>query len=316
MGRWDFPDRRQLQIGFAIAGVALLLSASEVQSEPPHAIKIDGKFDDWANVPKHSDPANDEHDTSGWSRFYRPWQIEHADVDLLEFRLTHDETNLFAYFRSRGVIGRTQKEAPEKRGGRYHALFTIDVDNNDETGYWLHEGGYFPTSRGYDVNAELEWFNGEFNAAQYLNHGCKNRDELRQAFLDQSQGKYVERNDGPYPAGFMRIGPGTYRNYTQWAYHDDGTITFTQDRGPTVPGNITFALSADGHELEMGVPFKGFLVDQHGKPVIELGRTIDVSFSLEASGELAADPSHIWASDTALPINGYVLEKPSAQPPK
>ena len=68
-------------------------------------------------------------------------------------------------------------------------------------------------------------------------------------------------------------------------------------------------------ELEMGAPTKGFLVDPGGKPIMSLGRTIDVSFSLEASGELSSDPAHIWASDTGLPIEGYVLEPPQAQPP-
>jgi hypothetical protein len=36
-----------------------------------------------------------------------------------------------------------------------------------------------------------------------------------------------------------------------------------------------------------------------------LGKTIDVSFSLIASGELAPDKE--WSSDAAEPINGYKL---------
>ena len=27
----------------------------------------------------------------------------------------------------------------------------------------LHEGGYHPTSAGYDINAEVEYYNGTFN---------------------------------------------------------------------------------------------------------------------------------------------------------
>ena len=50
-------------------------------------------------------------------------------------------------------------------------IVTIDIDDNEETGYWLHEGGYYPTSRGYDVNGEIEWFNGKVNCGAYLNHG-------------------------------------------------------------------------------------------------------------------------------------------------
>ena len=46
----------------------------------------------------------------------------------------------------------------------------------------MHEGGYHPTSRGYDVNAEIEFYDGQFNTACYLNHGARDAAELRQAF--------------------------------------------------------------------------------------------------------------------------------------
>jgi hypothetical protein len=74
---------------------------------------------------------------------------------------------------------------------------------------------------------------------------------------------------------------------------------------------MTTAISADGHQLEMGIPMKGFLVDEKGTPILRPGTTIDVSFSLEASGELARDPRRRWASDTGEPIVGYVLEPPA-----
>jgi hypothetical protein len=45
-----------------------------------------------------------------------------------------------------------------------------------------------------------------------------------------------------------------------------------------------------------------------GHANVGLGYTIDISFSLEASGELA--PGGEWASDTATPINGYFLGVP------
>ena len=44
---------------------------------------------------------------------------------------------------------------------------------------------------------------------------------------------------------------------------------------------------------------------------MELGKTIDISFSLEASGELHATSGNgQWASDTAQPIVGYYLGVP------
>jgi hypothetical protein len=67
-------------------------------------------------------------------------------------------------------------------------------------------------------------------------------------------------------------------------------------------------LSADGHELEMKMPFKGFLRDQHGHPIMALGKKLNVSMSLEASGELA--PGKGWASNSGEPIRGYVLDPP------
>jgi hypothetical protein len=85
-------------------------------------------------------------------------------------------------------------------------------------------------------------------------------------------------------------------------------LTFVRDKGPQTLGVLTGALSPDGHELEMKIPLRGFLVDPQGEPILKLGRKIQVSFSLEASGELAQ--GRRWASNTAEPIRGYVLEAP------
>jgi len=104
--------------------------------------------------------------------------------------------------------------------------------------------------------------------------------------------------------------PGNYDDYTQWVYQNNDTLTLVRDRGPVVPGIASYALSPDGHELEMRFPFKGFLKNAANDANIALGKTIDVSFSLEASGELFAPPGNngIWGSDTATPITSYLLE--------
>ncbi len=285
------------------------LSDAYVQDrEPARKITIDGKFDDWKEVPAHQDPARNEHDTSHNKKDDRPGRVEHADVDLLEYKFTHDADHLYAYFKARGVIGRTQTQAPGKKAGRYYAIVTIDIDNDAQTGYWLHEGGFYPTSGGYDVNAEIEWYNGRINTGHYINHACRNQAELDQAFLDQSAGKYKKGHAGPYPAGFVRLGPGTYKHYTEWVYHANDTITFVRDQGPQTLGIIKGTLSADGHELEMSMPMRGFLTDAKGQPLVKLGQTINISMSLEASGELAQGGQ--WASNTGAPIRGYVLERP------
>jgi len=280
------------------------LALTPVGATTAHTIAIDGNMDDWSSIPSHIDPAGDTHDTDHIARQDRPSPIDHPDVDLLEYKVTHDAENLYVYLRSRGTIARTQRCA-DGMPGRYYVIVTIDVDDNDDTGYWINEGGYYPTTRGYDVNAEVEFFDGEFNTACYLNHGARDAAELRQAFLDQSTGKYQAGNDGPYPAGFMKILPGTYDQYTQWVYHVDDTITFVRDKGPVVKGIASAAVSADGHQVEAKFPLRGFLRDEKGKPVIRLGTKIDLSFSLEASGELA--PDQAWASDTGEPVNNYYL---------
>ena len=288
----------------ALFGVCALTA----YAAPMHDITIDGEFGDWADIKSRFDPPNDTHDTDHDQQFDVPNPVSHPDVDLLEFKITHDEENLYAYFRSGGIIGRTQRES-QGTAGRYYVIVTIDVDNKDETGYPLHEGGYYPTTPGYDMNMEVEFYNGAFNTGHYLNHGCRGETDFVRAQNQQSQ-------------GWVKLRPGTYDWYTQWVYWDWPTnlaeeiilpngaaIVWVLDRGPVYQGIIEIGVSDDGHEAEMKAPFRGFLNRKNGNPIVRLGRRIDVSFSLEASGELA--PGGQWASDTADPVS-YRLGKKHA----
>ncbi len=288
-----------------------------VRADPIRHIVVDGSFADWSGVPSYFDPQDDQHDTDHSGQFDTPAYVNHPDVDLLEFKLAHDENNLYAYFRSRGQIGATQHEADGNgRAGRYYVIVTIDVDNDDSTGYWLNEGGYYPTSRGYDMNMEIEYYDGAFNTGHYINHGALNPADLVTAEAQQKE-------------GIVDVLPGTYDYYTQWVMFNDSTsgdfdlqdgtsITFVADKGPVYQGIVSAAISPDGHELEMVAPFIGFMSypgaqpGQRGDPIMTLGRTIDVSFSLEASGELTTPPGDNgqWASDTSTPIVGYYLGVP------
>src|SRR5437870_1151042 len=92
----------------------LLVFGTSALGEPVRKITIDGKFDDWASVPTYTDPAHNEHDTSHSQRDDTPGHVEHADVDILEYKVAHDAENLYAYFKARGIIGRTQAEGPDK----------------------------------------------------------------------------------------------------------------------------------------------------------------------------------------------------------
>jgi hypothetical protein len=165
------------------------------------------------------------------------------------------------------------------------------------------------------MNMELEFYDGQLNTGHYLSHDALGSSELNKDFLDLTSGEYVPGNDGPYTPGFVEPAKGNYDDYTQWVYQENNPedeIVLVVDKGPVVPGIVSMFLSADGHQLEMKVPFKGFLKDasedDNPNPNMALNKTIDISFSLEASGELALAPDvGEWASDTADPINGYFL---------
>lgn len=295
-----------------LAGVLVLATGS--MAAPIHQITIDGNFSDWAAIPSYFDPADDQHDTDHEGEFDEPAYVDHPDVDLLEFKFSHDAENLYAYFRARGQIGRTSTAAQGK-AGRYYVIVTIDVDQDDLTGYPLHEGGYYPTTPGYDMNMEVEFYDGAFNTGHYLLHGCLGK-QGSPSFLASQQEQ---------AQGLVSIVPGNYDCYTQWVWYDTppnlnpGThgdqiviptgeaIYWVLDKGPAYPGSIvTIAISDDGHEAEMKAPFRGFMKDSTtGEPIIALGKTLDVSFSLEASPELV--PSDDWGSDTADPIVKYVV---------
>ena len=283
-----------------------LLTDSQSGQFSADAITIDGNFNDWSNIPAYFDPLYDTHDTDHSQVRDLPRYVDHPDADLIEYKVTNDDQNLYFYFRSRGQIGRTQVESNQSRAGRYYAIVTIDVDRDKSTGYNLHEGGYYPTSDGYDVNAEIEFFDGEENTAHYLNQAIDNEADLRQSFQEQSRNKFKEDRDGPYPAGTITLRPGHYDYYTQWVYHADNHLTFVRDKGPVVQGIARAKRSKQGSELEAVFPLKGFLPLRDGRLLISPGQSIDLSFSLEASGELA--PGAEWASDTAVPILGYRLK--------
>ncbi len=331
------PTRAIVRFGASVCVVALALLAPVASGEPITNITIDGSFGDWASVPSYFDPdaaadgsvlhcgVPDVHDTDHSGRYDVPAAKDHVDVDLLEYKFTHDTDTLYAYFRADGVVGRTQADPP--KAGRYYVIVTIDVDDDDVTGYWAHEGGYYPTSPGYDVNMELEFYNDAYNTGHYINHGAWDTPSLDQAFADQK-------------LGVMDVLPGTYDWYTQWVWWDatdpptaqeisdcstyedgpytlpDGSmICFVQDRGPVFQGILTYASSPDGHEMEMAAPFRGFMKYKSDgvTPIIGMGSVLDISISLEASGELSG--SGDWASDTADPIIGYVVGTDTVEAP-
>ena len=272
-------------------------------------ISIDGSFDDWSNIPiAVTDSANNVHDTDGYNEGGQPSEwIEYSDVDLLEVKFANDDSTLYGYMKATGIIGRTSADSlGHIKNGRYYFIFTIDVDDNDTTGYPLREGGYWPDSKGYDMNMEVEFYQGAYNTGHYLNH----------EYI--SKADYEANWENDLAQGIVRLAPGTYDWYSQWVMFPDSSYVVVKDKGPVYQGIIEIAVSEDGHEAEMSAPFWGFLKTPEGENIIDVNRNIIVSASLEASGELSeeaaklgytAGSKSVWGSNTAEPFSYFV--KPS-----
>ncbi len=286
--------------------IILILCVATAFSQ--QAIIIDGNFDDWSNVPVAvKDSANNVHDTDGYEEGGQPGEFfEYSDVDLLEVKFANDENTLYGYMKATGIIGRTSSEAAgHAKKGRYYFIFTIDVDDNPTTGYPLREGGYWPDSRGYDMNMEVEFYDGAYNTGHYLNHEYISEED------------YNANWENDLAAGIVRLAPGSYDWYSQWVMFPDSTYVVVADKGPVYYGIITIAVSEDGHEAEIAAPFWGFLKTPEGRNIIDVNQDIIVSASLEASGELSEEAARlgyspgsksVWGSNTAEPFRYHVAE--------
>ena len=271
-----------------------------------NSITIDGNFDDWINIAVAvKDSSNNVHDTDGYPEGGQPGEFfEYSDVDLLEVKFTNDDSTLYGYMKATGIIGRTSSEAAgHAKKGRYYFIFTIDVDDNEITGYPLRDGGYWPDSKGYDMNMEVEFYNGAYNTGHYLNH----------EYI--SKADYNANWENDLAAGIVRLAPGSYDWYSQWVMYPDSTYVVVKDKGPVYQGIITIEISEDGHEAEMAAPFWGFLKTPEGQNIIDVNREIIVSASLEASGELSEEAARsgytpgsksVWGSNTAEPFRYFV----------
>lgn len=283
--------------------ILMLLAQTMLYSQDK--ITIDGNFDDWLSIPVGVvDSANDVHDTEGYEIGELPADFfEYSDVDLLEVKFANDDSTLYVYMKATGIIGRTSATSLGQKDGRYYFIVTLDVDDNDTTGYRLSEGGYYPDDIGYDMNMEVEFYNGSFNTGHYLNHEYMDEDD------------YNANWENDLAQGIVRLAPGTYDWYSQWVMFSDSTYVPVIDKGPVYQGIIEIAVSEDGHEAEMKAPFWGFLKTPEGDNIIDVNRNIIVSASLEASGELSEEAirlgyttgsKSVWGSDTADPFSYYV----------
>jgi len=324
-----------------------------VESDPINRnIIIDGNFDDWSNVRSYSDPQDnidgtvyqespwfpslkipDCHASDSGEQTYIPKHIYNPNIDIVEFKITHDDTSLYVYYRvaESGVIGKTSvgsdgfdsNNSSKPSAGRYYIITTVNIDMNDTTGYWLNGGGYYPTAPGFDGNFEIEFYNGTYNQDYYLDHAANNDNETSFLKEENKQNKFIFR-------------PSVYSYYTEYIYwkhnptqdeiercldgpyelphpYNNTYICFTEDCAPgPFNGIINYARSEKGNEFEIRAPFEGFLLNKDtGLPTLQLGMTINISLSLETTPEYSSPQE--WCSDTAPTIQ-YTLSRSATLP--
>ena len=178
-----------------------------VDSDPINRnIIVDGNSDDWLDVRSYSDPKDnmdgtvfhespwcpsfkipDCHDTDSVEPSNIPKHMYNPNVDIVELKLTHDDTSLHMYYRvaDDGVIGKTSvgsggfndNDPSKPSAGRYYTITAVNLAMNNTTGYWINGGGYYPTASGFDRNFEIEFYNGTYNQDYYLDHAVNNDDE-------------------------------------------------------------------------------------------------------------------------------------------
>lgn len=272
-------------------GEALILReapwVAERRKLPPAKIAIDGNFDDWRNVLGVDDPRGD----------VAPYLEYVPDVDILEFKVAHDDEHIYLYARVAGQVGRTHPD-----GGRSYFYAYMDVDRNPNTGFLPSRDDecYFGVDIGDDCEVQFEFVNNVFRKSFYGFCGLGgNENVLRQQLtLGESQyGRFDER-------GLPRA------NYKCEYIFRDGKTAITEDLKLGTSDTIRLAVSPDGSEVEVASTYTGFLKDAQGRPTISLGQAIDIALGMESDSRLYPGKTG-WGADNTVPIRGYLLDPAS-----
>jgi hypothetical protein len=258
-------------------------------------IAIDGNFDDWRNVASVDDPRGD----------LAPYLEYVPDVDILEFKVAHDDEHIYLYARVAGQVGRSHPD-----GGRSYFYAYMDVDQNPGTGFLPSRDDecYFGVDIGDDCEVQFEFVNNAFRKTFYGFCGLGGDDHVlkQQVTIGKSQYGRLDAN------GVERA---HYKS--EYTYHD-GTTEITEDLKLGTSDTIRLAVSPDGHEVEVASTFTGFLKNSKGEPTVKLGQTIDVAAGMECDSKLYPGKKN-WAADSTIAIRGYQLSpanrRTAAKPP-
>lgn len=248
-------------------------------------IAIDGRFDDWRNVPGVSDERGD----------VAPYLEYVPDVDLLEFKVAHDDEHIYLYARVAGQVGRTHAD-----GGRSYFYAYIDVDQNPETGFLptRDDDCYFGVEIGDDCEVQFEFVDNVFRKSFYGFCGLGGDDDVLRQVLTIGKSQYGR---------FDEQGAERAHYKSEYIYRD-GVTEITEDLKLGSSDSIRVAVSPDGSEVEIASTYAGFLKDRQGKPILAPGQTIDVAAGMESDSKLYPGKTR-WGADSTRPIRGYRLEK-------
>lgn len=254
-------------------------SADQVAS----AVKIDGHFEDWRNVSGVDDPRGD----------IVPYLDYVPDVDLLEFKVAHDDSHIYFYARVAGKVGRTHHN-----DGRSYFYAYMDVDQNPGTGFLpsRDDDCYFGVEIGDDCEVQFEFVNNAFRKTFYGFCGLGGDSHVLKQQVTLGKSQYGRLDD-----------KGQEREHYKAEYtYRKGVAEITEDLKLGTSDTITLAVSPDGSEVEVVSTYSGFLKDPNGKPTVSTGQTIDVAAGMESDSKVYFGKTR-WGADSTLPIRGYKL---------
>ena len=247
-------------------------------------ITIDGRFDDWRNLAGVDDPRGD----------VAPYLDYSPDVDILEFKVTHDDRRIYFYTRVAGRVGRSHPQ-----GGRSYFYVYMDVDRNAATGYRPSRDDecYFGVDLGDDCEVQFEFVGNALRKTFYGFCGRGGPADVLNRRLTLGPGHYRPRTD----AGAVKV-DNVKIEYTV----RDGRVALTKDLQEGSSDTIHVAISPDGCEVEVSSLLDGFLKDKNGRPLLGPGQSIDLAVGMECDSK-AHPENRRWAADSSPIIRGYVL---------
>ena len=266
---------------------SLMVVDAPRSADPPKAapakIAIDGKFDDWRNVAGVDDQRGD----------LVPYLEYIPDVDLLEFKVAHDDRHIYLYARVAGQVGRSHPD-----GGRSYFYAYMDVDQNPGTGFLptRDDDCYFGVDIGDDCEVQFEFVNNAFRKTVYGFCGLGGNDNVLKQTVTIGKSQY-DRFDAN---GVERA------NYKSEYTYRGGVTEITEDLMLGTSDTIRLAVSPDGSEVEVVSHFSGFLKDREGRPTVGLGQTIDLAAGMECDSKAYLGKTR-WAADSTIAIRGYRL---------